>query len=79
MQTIEPTLRKTAEVVPQRLFDGYKNSDLKRLGIDEEILPIIRLLTREAHLEALQHLLPTLQYDAHAWASTYGGAAVASR
>lgn len=64
LQTIEPTLRKAAEVVPQRLFDGYKDSDLKRLGIDEEILPIIRLLTREAHLEALQHLLPTLQYDA---------------
>jgi hypothetical protein len=64
LQTIEPTLRKAAEVAPQRLFDGYKDADLKRLGIDEQILPIIRLLTREAHLEALQHFLPTLQYDA---------------
>ncbi|MCW2948653.1 MAG: yjcD1 [Actinoallomurus sp.] len=64
LETIEPTLRKAAEVVPQRLFEAYKDADLKRLGIDEQILPIIRLLTREAHLEALQHLLPTLQYDA---------------
>lgn len=64
LQTIEPTLRKAAEVAPQRLFDTYKDIDLKRLGIDEQVLPIIRLLTREAHLEALQHLLPALQYDA---------------
>ncbi|MDN3351883.1 UvrD-helicase domain-containing protein [Actinomadura sp. DC4] len=64
LETLEPTLRKAAEIAPARLFDGFKDPDLKRLGIDEQVLPIIRLLTREAHLEALQHLLPTLQYDA---------------
>jgi hypothetical protein len=64
LETIEPTLRKAAEVGPQRLFDGHKDSELKHLGIDEQILPIVRLLTREAHLEALQHFLPALQYDA---------------
>ncbi|GLW62172.1 DNA helicase [Actinomadura rubrobrunea] len=64
LETMEPALRKAADAADRRLFDGIRDSDLKRLGIDEDVLPIIRLLTREDHLEALQKLLPAVQYDA---------------
>lgn len=36
---------------------------LRSLGVDEEILPIIRLIPDEDHLEALHKVLPEQQYD----------------
>ena len=63
LQNMTGTLRLAAEATPARLFDHVKDSDFRTLGIDEQVLPIVRLLTREAHLDALQHMLPTLQYD----------------
>jgi hypothetical protein len=63
LETVAPTLRRVAETAPKRLFDGVKDGELKELGIDEQVLPIVRLLTTEAHLDALQNLLPSLQYD----------------
>ncbi|MFE9677760.1 3'-5' exonuclease [Streptomyces sp. NPDC006259] len=63
LQNMTGTLRLAAEATPSRLFDHVKDSDFRTLGIDGQVLPIVRLLTREAHLDALQHMLPSLQYD----------------
>ena len=40
------------------------DADLIRLGVDPQILPLVRLLTSDAHLEALQAVLPEAQYMA---------------
>lgn len=61
---IEPALRQAARESPSLLFAKVKDAALVRLGIDADILPLVRLLTTEAHLEALANLLPTPQYDA---------------
>ncbi len=63
LEPMERALESAAEQTPKRLFGHVGDRELKALGIDEEILPIVRLLTREAHLDALQHMLPPLQYD----------------
>lgn len=64
LQSMTGTLRMAADAAPDtRLFDHVKDSEFRSLGIDDQVLPIVRLLTREAHLDALQHLLPQLQYD----------------
>ncbi len=65
LQTMSETLGMAAGATPSPgLFDHVKDSQLRWLGIDDQVLPIVRLLARDAHLDALQHLLPTLQYDA---------------
>ncbi|GAA2253245.1 ATP-dependent helicase [Actinomadura luteofluorescens] len=65
LKTMSETLELAAGATRStRLFDHVKDSQLRWLGIDDQVLPIVRLLVREAHLDALQHLLPELQYDA---------------
>nr|MDT0659100.1 AAA family ATPase [Micromonospora sp. DSM 115978] len=61
---IEPALRQAAGQSPQLLFDRVNDADLIRLGIDADVLPVVRLLASEAHLTALANLLPAPQYDA---------------
>ncbi|PSL56582.1 UvrD-like helicase family protein [Saccharothrix carnea] len=61
---LEPALREVATAAPERLFEHVKDSDLFTLGIDDKVLPLVRVLTTEAHLEALENLLPAPQYDA---------------
>ncbi|WP_432198788.1 UvrD-helicase domain-containing protein [Streptomyces sp. bgisy027] len=58
-------LRALAAGEPARLFpaSGYPDKVLRSLGVDEEILPIIRLIPDEDHLEALHKVLPEQQYD----------------
>ncbi|WP_301175634.1 3'-5' exonuclease [Actinomadura geliboluensis] len=63
LEPMAEALKAAASHTPKRLFDHVSDSDLQSLGIDEQVLPIVRLLTREAHLDALQHILPPLQYD----------------
>ncbi|WP_406359363.1 AAA family ATPase [Streptomyces sp. NBC_00715] len=48
-----------------RLFaeTSYPDKVLRSLGIDADIVPIIRLIPDEAHLEALHRVLPEQQYD----------------
>ncbi|MFE1854701.1 UvrD-helicase domain-containing protein [Streptomyces sp. NPDC059489] len=48
-----------------RLFveSAYPDKVLRSLGIDAEIIPIVRLIPDEAHLEALHRVLPEQQYD----------------
>ncbi|GAB2691786.1 UvrD-helicase domain-containing protein [Kitasatospora kifunensis] len=57
------SLKALASGESRRLFARHSDKVLRRLGIDEEILPIIRLLPDEAHLEALHRVLPEQQFD----------------
>lgn len=63
LDSVEPALRQAAGNTPARLFDAVNDADLVRLGVDREVLPLVRLLTAEDHLLALANLLPAPQYD----------------
>jgi hypothetical protein len=64
LELAEPALKALARTADQLLFAYVSDSDLKRLGIDAQVLPIVRLLTSETHLELLQTMLPEAQYAA---------------
>jgi superfamily I DNA/RNA helicase len=64
LEQLHPSLQALAGTADRRLFAHVSDADLRRLGIDAQILPIVRLLTSEAHLEALQTMLPDIQYTA---------------
>ncbi len=64
LEQLQPSLEALASPTEPRLFAQVGDADLKRLGIDAQTLPIIRLLTSEAHLEALATMLPEVQYAA---------------
>jgi superfamily I DNA/RNA helicase len=64
LELVQPALRAAAGSVEQRLFSHVSDADLTRIGVDAQILPVVRLLTSEAHLEALQTMLPEVQYTA---------------
>ncbi|MGB3441085.1 MAG: UvrD-helicase domain-containing protein [Actinophytocola sp.] len=64
LEGFQPALAQAAGTTTTRLFDGVNDSDLVRLGIDGDILPVVRLLTSERHLLALSGLLPEPQYNA---------------
>lgn len=64
LDDLTPSLRQAADASPTRLFDHVKDADLIRLGVDSDVLPVVRLLATEAHLQALANLLPRVQYDA---------------
>ncbi|MCG3039786.1 UvrD-helicase domain-containing protein [Streptomyces sp. S1A] len=65
LERVTAGLRARAAEEPSRLFPAPKFPDkvLRSLGVDEEILPIIRLVPDETHLEALHKVLPEQQYD----------------
>ncbi|MGW3314390.1 UvrD-helicase domain-containing protein [Streptomyces fungicidicus] len=48
-----------------RLFpeSRYPDKVLRSLGVDAEIIPVVRLIPDEAHFEALRRILPEQQYD----------------
>jgi hypothetical protein len=64
IQQLQPSLQAVAEPDVRRLFANVSDADLTRLGVDAQILPLVRLLIRDAHLEALQAMLPDAQYAA---------------
>lgn len=64
LDQVEPALRTVAADREERLLGHINDADLERLGIDAQVLPIVRLLTSDAHLDAMQNLLPRPQYDA---------------
>jgi len=61
---LAPALREHREDHPKPLFAHVKDADLVRLGVDADVLPLVRLIATEAHLQALENLLPRVQYDA---------------
>ena len=65
IKQLQPLLLQEApEVAGKRLFADVSDADLTRLGVDEQLLPMVRLLTSEAELETRQTALPEAQYAA---------------
>ncbi len=64
LEQLKPSLDSVAATAAKLLFADVSDADMKRLGVDEQIIPVVRLLTSEAHLEALQNVLPEAQYTA---------------
>src|SRR5580704_10851059 len=64
IQQLQPSLQAITKPEQKRLFAEVSDADLTRLGVDTQILPLVRLLTSEVHLEALQTILPEAQYIA---------------
>jgi superfamily I DNA/RNA helicase len=64
LEQIQPALEQAAKVTDNRLFAQISDADLTRLGIDENTRTIARLLTSDAHLDAMQHMIPEAQYNA---------------
>jgi superfamily I DNA/RNA helicase len=64
IEQIQPSLEKAAETTDDRLFARISDMDLTRLGIDEDTLVIARLLTSEAHLDAMRKMIPEVQFNA---------------
>ncbi|RZS32205.1 UvrD-like helicase family protein [Herbihabitans rhizosphaerae] len=64
LDDIEPALRTAANATEERLFAAFRDKELTKLGVDADVLPLVRLLTSDTHLEALANLLPDRQYDA---------------
>jgi superfamily I DNA/RNA helicase len=59
-----PRLAEQARVEPARLLGHVKDADLIRLGVDEQVLPLARMLTDPEQLDALRAVLPGPQFDA---------------
>jgi superfamily I DNA/RNA helicase len=64
IEQLQPTLEKAATATDARLFAHVSDADLTRLGIDSNTRIIARLLTSEAHLDAMQNMIPEAQYNA---------------
>jgi superfamily I DNA/RNA helicase len=64
IQQLQALLQETAAPEDKRLFADISDADLIRLGVDANILPLIRLLSSGADLESLQAALPDAQYTA---------------
>ncbi len=59
-----PRLRAAASASEIPVFAGVSDADLTRLGVDCAIVPLVRLLTSEEHLAAMEPVLPQVQYVA---------------
>jgi AAA domain/UvrD-like helicase C-terminal domain len=64
IERLAAALRTDAGPEDERLYADITNADLIRLGVDPQILPLVRLLSSEADLESLQAALPEAQYAA---------------
>ncbi|MBT2230922.1 UvrD-helicase domain-containing protein [Nonomuraea sp. NEAU-A123] len=60
LERVEPALRRSAGATG--LFDPVCDGDLLALGIDVRALPLVRLISNEADVEALGPLLPPTQH-----------------
>ncbi|MEO3976461.1 UvrD-helicase domain-containing protein [Streptomyces sp. CAU 1734] len=56
-------VRELAGEGSRRLFANVSEKDLVRLGVDADLLPLVRHLSDEAQLDALAKILPEQQYD----------------
>jgi hypothetical protein len=62
LEQIQPSLEQVAGTTSERLFVDVSDADMTRLGIDDSTRTIARLLTSEAHLDAMQRMIPEAQY-----------------
>ena len=79
LERIEPALRRAAEASDERLFAGFCDTDLLAIGIDHRLLPLLRLMTAQYHLTAIEPLLPVSQYAPLAVLAEGGSLAAAWR
>jgi superfamily I DNA/RNA helicase len=63
-QQLRPALQSAARPGDRRLFAAVTDADLDRLGVDAQVVPLVRLLASEADLERLQLVLPDAQHAA---------------
>lgn len=63
IDTTLPELSRLAGQVPQLLFSHVKDSDLRRLGVDEQTLAFARVLTDPIQLDAAKSFLPAAQWQ----------------
>ena len=64
IEQLRPSLQSAAKPDDRRLFADVTDAGLTRLGVDAQVLPVVRLLANEADLERLQMALPDAQYAA---------------
>ncbi len=64
IRQLRPSLQSAAKPDDRRLFADVTDAGLTRLGVDAQVLPLVRLLANEADLERLQMALPDAQYAA---------------
>ena len=64
IQQLQPSLQAVPSPGDKRLFAAVSDADLTRLGVDAQVLPVVRLLNSDAYLETLQTVLPAAQYTA---------------
>jgi superfamily I DNA/RNA helicase len=64
LEQIQPALEQAALATEARLLAHVSDADMTRLGIDENTRVIARLLTSDAHLDAMQQMIPEAQYNA---------------
>ena len=70
LEQVQPSLQAAAGPDGTRLFADVTDADLTRLGIDTHVRQLVRLLVNDADLDALEPVLPAVQYTAlHALAS----------
>ena len=65
--TVEAKVEAVTEAAPAEaphLFEGRRDRDFTAVGIDEELVPILRRLRDEAELYAIANYLPDAQGDA---------------
>ncbi|GAA3129403.1 ATP-dependent helicase [Planomonospora alba] len=62
LEQAERAIRRSSAVFPARLFADTCDSDMAELGVDHRFLPLVRLISDELTLEALEPLLPVTQY-----------------
>ncbi|MFI6508537.1 UvrD-helicase domain-containing protein [Streptosporangium sp. NPDC050855] len=63
LDRVRPAVRRAAEATTSRLFSDICDSDLAELGVDGRFLPLVRQITDQLTLEALEPLLPPTQYE----------------
>ncbi|MFC4587412.1 UvrD-helicase domain-containing protein [Sphaerisporangium corydalis] len=62
LERVEPALRRSADSTGWRLFAHVSDAELLGLGIDARLIPLVRLITTDANLDALEPLLPETQF-----------------
>ncbi len=60
LERIEPALRRASEAGRRPLFENWCDADLLNIGVDAHLLPLLRLMTSESHLAAVEPLLRLL-------------------
>ncbi|GII80175.1 DNA helicase [Sphaerisporangium rufum] len=78
LERVEPALRRAAATTAARLFAGHTDAELLAVGTDPWLLPLLRRLTTDVGLSALESLLPASQF-APLWVLAGGGPAERAR